>query len=231
MGLFSFVQSAGQALGIISSKDDEAAKAAAEKAAKAEAAAKAAQDQAARDRAFADGLAARVEALGIDVTIDAIAFHEGIVTVRGTAGTNTDREKAILMLGNVSGVSQVHEGFEVTDPGPESTLHTVVKGDLLSKIADQHYGDKMLYNLIFEANRPMLDHPDRIYPEQVLRVPAPGSYVPYTVVRGDTLGRIAKHFYNDASRWTAIQSYNSLPSDAIDVGQELRVPVPGAANA
>jgi nucleoid-associated protein YgaU len=47
----------------------------------------------------------------------------------------------------------------------------VVKGDNLSKISKQHYGDPNKYMKIFEANKPMLSHPDKIYPGQVLRIP------------------------------------------------------------
>lgn len=230
MGLFSFIQSAGEAIGLVESEESKQAKAAAAAAAanaQNEAAAQAAREaQAAQDRDFAQALKAAVGRQGLDVQIDAIAFHEGVVTMRGTARTNADREKAILTVGNVNGVSSVHEALEVTDPEPESTLHTVEKGDLLSKIAGAHYGDVMLYNLIFEANRPMLSHPDKIYPGQVLRVPAGGSYIEYAVESGDTLGKIAKHFYQDASKWTDIQGANGMSGDGIDVGQVLKVPVP-----
>ena len=50
-------------------------------------------------------------------------------------------------------------------------FYTVQKGDTLSAIAKRHYGDANAYGGIFEANRPMLEHPDRIYPGQVLRIP------------------------------------------------------------
>ena len=53
----------------------------------------------------------------------------------------------------------------------EARFHTVVRGDTLSAIAKQFYGDAGKYNAIFEANRPMLSHPDKIYPGQVLRIP------------------------------------------------------------
>ena len=54
----------------------------------------------------------------------------------------------------------------------EAIYHTVEKGDWLSKIAKKHYGDANKYMLIFEANKPMLSDPDKIYPGQVLRIPA-----------------------------------------------------------
>jgi nucleoid-associated protein YgaU len=52
-----------------------------------------------------------------------------------------------------------------------SKSYTVVKGDSLSKIAKEFYGDAMKYPVIFEANKPMLSHPDKIYPGQMLRIP------------------------------------------------------------
>jgi LysM repeat protein len=52
-----------------------------------------------------------------------------------------------------------------------SKSYTVVKGDTLSKIAKEFYGNANKYPLIFEANKPMLSHPDKIYPGQMLRIP------------------------------------------------------------
>ena len=54
---------------------------------------------------------------------------------------------------------------------PYAQYHVVVKGETLSKIAEQYYGDKMLYPKIFEANRDQLANPDRIKPGQKLRIP------------------------------------------------------------
>ena len=86
--------------------------------------------------------------------------------------TNAEREKVILALGNVEGVGSVADEIAVTNPEPESTFHEVKSGDTLSKISRDVYGDPMKYNIIFEANRPMLEHPDKIYPGQILRIPA-----------------------------------------------------------
>jgi nucleoid-associated protein YgaU len=61
--------------------------------------------------------------------------------------------------------------MEVANPKPEATFYTVKKGDYLSKIAKEVYGDASKYNVIFEANKPMLKDPDLIYPGQVLRIP------------------------------------------------------------
>jgi len=52
-----------------------------------------------------------------------------------------------------------------------SKTYTVKSGDSLSKIAKEMYGDASKYPTIFEANKPMLKDPDKIYPGQVLRIP------------------------------------------------------------
>ena len=52
-----------------------------------------------------------------------------------------------------------------------SRTYTVVKGDTLSKISKEMDGDANKYNKISEANKPLLSHPDKIYPGQTLRIP------------------------------------------------------------
>lgn len=52
-----------------------------------------------------------------------------------------------------------------------SKTYTVQKGDTLSEIAQKMYGKASKYTVIFEANKPMLKDPDKIYPGQVLRIP------------------------------------------------------------
>ena len=57
--------------------------------------------------------------------------------------------------------------------GESSVFYTVKKGDSLWKIAEAHYGKGKgaKYDVIFNANRPMLKDPNKIYPGQVLRIP------------------------------------------------------------
>ena len=50
-------------------------------------------------------------------------------------------------------------------------FYTVRKGDTLSAIAKQYYGDGNAYMKIYNANRDVLKDPDKIYPGQVLRIP------------------------------------------------------------
>lgn len=67
--------------------------------------------------------------------------------------------------------SNVQGGVRSTESGDADQIYTVVKGDSLSKIAKQVYGDGTAWTRIFEANRDQLDDPDRIQPGQVLRIP------------------------------------------------------------
>ncbi len=117
-----------------------------------------------------EALKAEVSRLGIPVNNLKIELADHVI-VRGATMTNAEREKVILALGNVEGVGSVADEIAVTNPEPESTFHEVKSGDTLSKIAKEVYGDAMKYNVIFEANRPMLEHPDKIYPGQILRIP------------------------------------------------------------
>ena len=105
---------------------------------------------------------------GVDIHVG----DDGKVKVVGRGLTQEQKEKLILAVGNVEGVGAVEDEVETEDDHPPSKFHTVEKGDTLWKIAKTHYGSGARYTEIFEANRPMLDNPDKIYPGQVLRIPA-----------------------------------------------------------
>ena len=109
-----------------------------------------------------------VEELKIDVSGDT-------ATVHGLVDDQAEREKVVLALGNVAGIARVDDRLETKKKTPEAQMYTVASGDSLSKIAKKFYGDAGKYPLIFEANRPMLRDPDKIYPGQVLRIPPQGA--------------------------------------------------------
>lgn len=119
----------------------------------------------------AAALLARVQELKLPFKQLSIKVVEDTVTLQGEVAQQMDAEKIALTVGNVEGVSTVDNQLVVAEPKPEAVYHTVEKGDWLSKIAKKHYGDANKYMLIFEANKPMLSDPDKIYPGQVLRVP------------------------------------------------------------
>ena len=112
-------------------------------------------------------------AVGVTVQNLAIELNDGTATVRGTVAGQPEREKLILAIGNTPGVGQVDDQLTVSAPATtaNATLYTVKRGDTLSAIAKNYYKDGSKYPRIFEANRPMLGDPNKIYPGQVLRIP------------------------------------------------------------
>ncbi len=108
----------------------------------------------------------------IDVKDVAVEEKEdGKIIISGKAKTQADAEKAIIAAGNSAGVAEVESRIEVAEPAPEAKMYEVKSGDTLSKIAKEFYGDAMKYPHIFDANKPMLADPDKIYPGQILRIP------------------------------------------------------------
>ena len=95
------------------------------------------------------------------------------VTVTGEVASQEEKEKILLALGNIAGVASVDDQIKVTNTDSIVAARFVVvkKGDTLSAISLEVYGNANLYNKIFEANKPLLSHPDKIYPGQTLRIP------------------------------------------------------------
>jgi nucleoid-associated protein YgaU len=158
MGLFSFLKDAGAKL---FGKDDKPKE-------------KSAVDQMADEVARKQKeslLKSLAEGLGIEIENLSVSYDGDTVTVWGQVESQADKEKVILALGNVNGVSAVDDRMSVVTPEPEADFYEVKKGDSLSKIAKAYYGNAMKYPVIFEANKPMLKDPDLIYPGQVLRIP------------------------------------------------------------
>jgi len=164
MGMFSFIKEAGEKLFGIGKA--QAAPAAAPVAPSADQVASLNQSAAQAISTYIQSMKLNVDAL--DVSYDAASET---VTVAGIAPDQTTREKVVLCCGNVANVAAVNDMMTVATPEPESQMYTVVKGDNLSKISKEFYGTPNKYPQIFEANKPMLSHPDKIYPGQVLRIP------------------------------------------------------------
>jgi nucleoid-associated protein YgaU len=118
-----------------------------------------------------DALTKTLSTLGIPLENMSIRVNGDKATVSGAAKSQADREKAVLVIGNTKGIAQVDDQITVATPEAEAAYYTVQRGDTLSKIAREHYGDASKYPAIFEANRPMLKDPDNIYPGQKLRIP------------------------------------------------------------
>ncbi len=152
MGLFSFIKNAGaKVFGIGKTTEEEAV----EKAVK---------------------LTDAVNTLELSVANLEISVEDDKATIYGEAADLATKEKVVLVVGNTEGIATVEDNMtvaevEVIAEEEMAQFHTVVSGDTLGKIAKEFYGNAMKYPVIFEANKPMLSHPDKIYPGQVLRIP------------------------------------------------------------
>lgn len=152
MGIFSFIKNAGAAVfGIGKTVEEENA------------------EKSNQLREIISSLNLEIKDLSIEVNDDAVKLW-------GEAGDIATKEKVVLAVGNTNGVSSVEDNLtvaeiEVIEEEIMAQFHTVSKGDTLGKIAKNYYGNAMKYPVIFEANKPMLSHPDKIYPGQVLRIP------------------------------------------------------------
>ncbi len=163
MGLFKFIKSAGAKIfGADKNSKENSVKVAGE----VEKSEEIENERAARK------LEGTIRDLSLKVENLKITIKNEMAKISGKAMNQTTREKVILVVGNVEGIAQVEDNMEVDKKEPEAVFHTVERGDSLSKIAKEHYGSANKYQIIFEANKPMLTGPDKIYPGQVLRIPA-----------------------------------------------------------
>jgi nucleoid-associated protein YgaU len=159
MGLFSFIKNAGAKVFGIGKTDAEEAVEAIEAKRNAEIAA-------------ATNMTETVADLQLEVKNLNIVINGDTATITGEAYDQATKEKVVLVVGNSKGIATVDDQMTVENIEPEAQFHTVASGDTLGKIAKTYYGNAMKYPVIFEANKPMLIDPDKIYPGQVLRIPA-----------------------------------------------------------
>ncbi|MBO9453751.1 peptidoglycan-binding protein LysM [Paracoccus sp. R12_1] len=114
-------------------------------------------------------LKAELRALDLDSDDVHLTLKGDTVKVESRGADRATMEKLILAVGNIEGIAKVEADLPQEQAAP--VFHTVKKGETLSGIAKQHLGSANKYHAIFEANRPMLSDPDKIYPGQVLRIP------------------------------------------------------------
>ncbi|WP_299054836.1 peptidoglycan-binding protein LysM [uncultured Polaribacter sp.] len=152
MGIFSFIKNAGASVFGIGKTTEE--------------------ENAEKSGQLRDAIAShQLEVADLSIEVD-----DDAVKIWGEATDLATKEKVVLVAGNTNGVASVEDNMSVkevavVEEALMAQFHTVAKGDTLGKIAKEYYGNAMKYPVIFEANKPMLSHPDKIYPGQVLRIP------------------------------------------------------------
>ncbi len=103
-----------------------------------------------------------------------VGYQDESAFLKGKANSYEAVEKAILMAGNIKGVANVVNEIQVEEAAPAEAnveYYVIQKGDSLSLIAKRYYGDPMAYTKIFEANREVIQDPDKIFPGQKIRIP------------------------------------------------------------
>lgn len=131
-----------------------------------------------QEEKLADRIEERIAELGLKVNGLNVEVEGGKAVIEGAPDSLENKEKAVLVAGNVKGISSVSDQMiykgskgEQQKEVAKTRYHTIAAGDTLSALSKKYYGDANQYMMIFKANEPMLENPDKIYPGQVLRIP------------------------------------------------------------
>ena len=144
-----------------------------------------------KDEDAADKIREHIRDAGVGIRDFEVVFDDGIVSLAGEVDSKADKEKAVLIAGNVAGVADVMSKItvavseeqaaaeaagsaapvDVAGGEEETEFYVIQAGDTLGKIAKAVYGDAMQYPKIFEANREVIQDPDKIFVGQKIRLP------------------------------------------------------------
>ncbi len=125
-----------------------------------------------RDEEAAERIRKHIEEMNPGISGLGVEYKNGVATISGQAASAEAMEKAVLMAGNVQGVSDVKIDNLQTPANQEKVEYYLIKkGETLSAIAKQFYGKANQYRKIFEANREVIKDPNLIFPGQKIRIP------------------------------------------------------------
>lgn len=125
-----------------------------------------------RDEEAAEKIKKHIESNNPGITGLEVNFSKGVVSLSGQSKSQEAMEKAVLMAGNVKGVSDVNiDGLQAPPVQEKVEYYIIKKGDSLSAIAKQFYGKANDYPRIFDANREVIKDANLIYPGQKIRIP------------------------------------------------------------
>ncbi|MGX3066386.1 peptidoglycan-binding protein LysM [Ursidibacter arcticus] len=104
-----------------------------------------------------------------------VTVENGTAKISGVASSAAAIEKAVLMAGNIAGITNVNidevriaNGEQVAN---DDEFYVIQKGDTLWKIAEKAYGNGAKYTAIVEANKEVIKDADKIFPGQKIRIP------------------------------------------------------------
>jgi nucleoid-associated protein YgaU len=125
-----------------------------------------------RDEEAAERIRKHIEEMNPGISGLGVEYKNGVVSISGQAASAEAMEKAVLMAGNVQGVSDVKiDNLQSPANQEKVEYYLIKKGETLSAIAKQFYGKANQYRKIFEANREVIKDPNLIFPGQKIRIP------------------------------------------------------------
>lgn len=123
------------------------------------------------DKAAAQ-LKERIEELGLTDDHFRVSVEGATVVVVGDSAMQDQKEKILLALGNVEGVTEVEDRVAAGQEDIAPRFITVRDGETLDDVAARAYGTPDAVNRLLAANRPVVTGPGDIVAGLVVRAPA-----------------------------------------------------------
>ncbi|MBT8116134.1 MAG: peptidoglycan-binding protein LysM [Arenicella sp.] len=138
------------------------------------------------DADAAEKIKEKIESNNPGVSDLSVSLDGDVCSIGGTCDSAMAREKVVLMAGNMKGVGSVNvdnlkggviptataDSAEAdSEAAAETEYYTIESGDTLWGIAAKFLGNGSKYTEIFEANREVIEDPDKIFVGQKIRIP------------------------------------------------------------